>query len=68
MTAREKDHCLPPVAVLSGFGTGPVTCPACGETFTGRWSSPDASSPQECPNGHVVTVSWPGWEAAAPSS
>jgi hypothetical protein len=53
---------------LSGSGTGPVTCPECGEVFTGTWASPYASAPQECPSGHVVTLPWPGWEAAAPSS
>jgi hypothetical protein len=65
MTAREKDHCLHPVAVLSGYGTGPVTCPHCGETFTGRWPSPVASSRQECPHcGRSCILTWPGWEAA----
>jgi DNA-directed RNA polymerase subunit RPC12/RpoP len=49
---------------LSGYGTSPVTCPACGQTFTGTWTDPDAETEQACPScGHACLARWPGWTA-----
>ena len=39
----------------------PLTCPACGEDFTGLWSGCHTVD-QRCPAcGHVFGATWPGW-------
>ncbi len=52
------------LAPLSGYGTAPIGCLACGETFTGTWTDPYAKADQRCPScGHVTRAGWPGWTA-----
>ena len=40
---------------------GPVTCPECGRDFAGTWNEPQLPAEQHCPDGHLTSVTWPGW-------
>jgi len=42
--------------------TAPVSCPACGHEFTGRWTGGRTTADQQCGAcGHVFEATWPGF-------
>ena len=49
--------------------SAPLTCPACGCTFTGRWVEGAETADQRCRHcGHIFAAVWSGFPAPEPET
>ena len=56
------DPAAVPVAARPIRLTAPLSCPSCGQEFTGRWTAPQDTADQRCPAcADVFTATWPGF-------